>query len=224
MKLKKGDFVEIDYIAKDDAERVFDLTKQDLAEKEGIFDERHHYHPVIICIGSKDWFEQIENELEGKDVGSTITIDLSPEQAFGRRDPKLMQLVATNKLLKNKIRPVPGLQLNFEGSIGTIKSVSGGRTLVDFNHPLASRSVKYEITIHHVLEKTEEKVRAVLEMYIHQHGIDIKIENNIAVIHFHGAKELETRLKDKILALIPEVKDVKFESAPKEKTSEKSSP
>ena len=101
--------------------------------------------------------------------------------AFGKRYPKLLQLIPTKKLTDNKITPFPGLQINVDGQIATIKTVSGGRVMADFNHSLAGKDVSYDIKILREVTDDLEKAKALLAVElrirppIEKKGVDLVI-------------------------------------------------
>ncbi|MBT3406354.1 hypothetical protein HN419_04250 [Candidatus Woesearchaeota archaeon] len=157
--IKKGDFVELEYTgAIKDPELVFDTTSESVAKKNNIFDPKTIYGPVIVCVGEKQVLAGMDAQLEGKGSDVEFPIKIAPEGGFGKKESKLIQLIPTNKFTKEGIRPAPGLQVNIDGTIATIKNVSGGRTLVDFNHPLAGQDLYYKIK---VIRKVEDKVEQI---------------------------------------------------------------
>ncbi len=159
-KIKKNDFVEIDYTGKLLDGMVFDTTVKNIAEKNGIGSQRAKFGPTIICVGEKQVIPGLDDDLAGKEVGKDYVVNLSPETAFGKRDIKKMKVVPISDFKDQKMRPQPGLQIeNDKGEIGTITRVSGGRIIVNFNHPLAGKEVSYEYKIHKIV--TDEKVKVV---------------------------------------------------------------
>ncbi len=210
MKLKKGDFIEIEYIGRiKDDNKVFDLTNEEVAKKEGIHHKDHIYKPVIICLGFNDIIKGLDEELIGKEPGK-YKIEINSEKAFGKKTYDLIKLVPNSIFNKENIRPFPGLQVNIENLIGTIRSVSGGRSLVDFNHPLAGKDIIYEIEIKKIITNLEEKLKSLLELKL---GKDVKfnISDNKAVIKIKLNKELENQLSKEIKDKISELKDIEFE-------------
>lgn len=148
MAVNKSDFIEIEYSAKTREDNtVFDKTEK----------------PIIICLGNGYLLPKLEQDLIGKEVGK-YTVSLKAEESFGKKDVKLVQLVPTKEFLSKNIQPSPGLRIDVDGAIATIKSVSGGRTLVDFNHPLAGKDVVYEIEIKRVVTDSQEKIKSLLDM------------------------------------------------------------
>ena len=216
MKVKKGDFIELDYVAREkDSGRVFDLTREDVAKKEELFNPKFEYKPIKICVGEGDVLPGLDEALVDQEVGKELHIEIPSEKAFGKKDSRLIQLIGTNKFLKSKIRPVPGLQLNIDGQVGTVKSVSGGRTLIDFNHPLAGRDIVYDATIRKILSTPEEKLQAIIDFHLRQ-GITTSIKENVAHVNISTDKGLEYHLREKILKLVPNIKDVVFKSDTKQ--------
>ncbi|MBN1385637.1 FKBP-type peptidyl-prolyl cis-trans isomerase [Candidatus Woesearchaeota archaeon] len=159
--IKKGDFIEIEYSGYLDEEAgdsiLFDTTIEKDAKEKGIHDEKMKYGPVIICVGEGMMLQGLEDALVGKDVGEH-QIKLDAENAFGKKSAKLIQLISTSKFKKQNINPMPGLEVNIDGMMGTVKTVSGGRTIVDFNHPLSGKNVKYLVK---VLGKIDDKAKQI---------------------------------------------------------------
>jgi len=136
MALKKHDFIEVDYTGKiKESGEVFDTTNIEVAKKNQIFEAERVTGPVVICLGEGLILPGLEKKLEGRELGE-YNIDLSAEEGFGKKSAKLIQLIPTAKFKKQDVRPMPGLQISVDGMMGTIKTVTGGRTIVDFNHPL----------------------------------------------------------------------------------------
>src|SRR3989344_1222392 len=142
--IKKNDFVEIEYTGRlKESNAVFDTTQEKVAKENDLYDKNADYSPLIICVGENHILRGLEEQMIGKETGKEYAFEVSSDNAFGRKDPKLIQLVPTNKFRQQNIQPFPGLQLNIDGVFGVVKTVSGGRCLVDFNHPLAGKDLVY---------------------------------------------------------------------------------
>jgi len=205
--IKKGDFIEIEYIGRiKETNKIFDLTDKNLAKKENIYNPKASYKPLIICIGNHDIVSGLEDFLIGKKP-SKYKIELKPEQAFGKKDPKLIKIISINKFNQQKIKPFPGLQVNIDGLTGLIRVVSGGRVIVDFNYPLAGKNIIYEIKVNRIIKRDEEKLKGFAKLHL---SAEASLENNIAKIKKKLPKELEEEFSKKIKRLIPLIKKVKF--------------
>ncbi|MEK6940369.1 MAG: peptidylprolyl isomerase [Nanoarchaeota archaeon] len=211
MKTKKGDFIELDYTAKEkDTNRIFDTTKADDAKKCGMFNPKYHYTPAKICIGDLNVIAGLDEGLENKELKNEFNVEILPEKAFGKRDAKLLQLVNTSKFTKQNMRPSPGLQLNIDGAIATIKSVSGGRTLIDFNHPFAGKTVVYTVIINRVITSIEEQLQTIVDFHLHP-AVKTEINGEKAVVHYDCPAELRNQVTIKITSKIPSIKSVLFQ-------------
>ncbi len=215
--VKKGDFVELEYTGRiKDLDIVFDTTSEKEARENNIYNEKASYGPIIICIGQKHVIHGLDEQLEDKKLGKKYQIELRPEKGFGKKDAKLIQLVATSKFIKQKISPMPGLQVNIDGLIGVIRTVSGGRTLIDFNHPLAGKELVYDFRINRIVKDDEEKLKASLKLQLNLKGIKAKIKEGNATITLNIKQELpkpvQERLTKNIMEIIPSIKKIKFKA------------
>jgi len=210
MPVEQGDFVEIEYTAKlKEDNQVFDTTNVDEAKKANIYNENTKYEPVIICVGEKQIVRGIDERLVGKEAGN-FTFELTPDEAFGRKDPAQIQMIPSLKFAQQNVKPFPGLQLNVDGRIGIVKLVTGGRILVDFNHPLAGKPIVYEISLKRVITDLKEKVEAVLKFF--------NIPGQVAVEEKTAKITLPTELPEQAanplkatIKRLTKVEDVSFE-------------
>lgn len=208
MKIKKHDFIEIEYTGKiKDTDQIFDLTSEKLAKEKKLFNPNIEYGSKIICVGEKFIVPGLDKRLIGKEL-KKYTIEIPKEEAFGKKDPKLIRLVSTAKFKNQKIRPFPGLQLNIDGIIGTIRTVSGGRTTIDFNHPLAGRDLIYEIKINKIIKDTKTQLNSIVKLFFRKEKTELK--ENTAIIKADIPEKLQKIIQDKIKKLIPKIKKVNF--------------
>ena len=120
-----------------------------------------------------------------------------------------------NVFKKSQINPQVGLQVEIDGHMGIIKSASSGRIIVDFNHPLSGRDVKYKVDVKRVLDNDEEKIRGYLSLQfnIKPEAFKIELNEGKAKIGFEKGefpKELQELVKEKLINLIPTIKEITF--------------
>ncbi len=210
MKTKKNDFIQIDYIARTkDDNKIFDLTNEKIAKENNLINENQkNYGPVTICLGFNDVIPGLDKQLIDKDLGK-YKIEVKTEEAFGKRTYNLIKLVPTEIFTKQDIKPFPGLHVNLDELYGTIKSVSGGRTIVDFNHPLAGKDLVYDVEILNIITNLEDKVKAVLNLI--DKNINFAINNDKLTLKLKIHEKQKESLKEEIKKRIPEIKEVEFE-------------
>ncbi|HME87283.1 MAG TPA: peptidylprolyl isomerase, partial [Candidatus Nanoarchaeia archaeon] len=138
-QIEKGNFVELEYTGTIMGENiVFDTTSIDVAKKNGIFNPHAKYGPATVCIGAGQLLPGLDADIIGKEIGKDYAITLKPTQAFGDKDPELLNLIPLESFDDAK-QLEAGMQVQVDDKIGTIQSISGGRVVVDFNHPLSGR-------------------------------------------------------------------------------------
>ena len=210
-KVKKNDFIEIDFVAKiKGTNQIFDLTEEKTAKENNMYDDKFTYEPQIICVGKCDVISGLDDFLEGKEVGKSFEVEIEPEKAFGKKNVKLIKLVPLSEFKKRKIIPYPGLKIEFDGYSGVIRTVSGGRILVDFNHPLASKELVYKVKINKIIEDEEDKINGLLKILVGQKDSGLQVETGNVILTLKIPPELQTMLVEEIKKRIPSIKKVEF--------------
>jgi FKBP-type peptidyl-prolyl cis-trans isomerase 2 len=210
--IKEKDFVEIEYTGRiKDDNFVFDTTDKAIAKEHGLDGKGARFGPVVVCIGEGMLMKGLEKKIIGKLPGK-YKIDIKPEEGFGKKSAGLIKLVSTSKFKSQKINPMPGLQVEIDGTVGTIKTVTGGRTMVDFNHPLASKDLIYDIEIKRILNDTKEKAENIFKMAFHiEPKTTLQNDELTVTLPREFPAEIEKILGDKVLSLVPEIKKVSFQ-------------
>ncbi|MBC8435219.1 peptidylprolyl isomerase [archaeon] len=159
MEVKKNDFIEIEFTARVKGGEIFDTNIKADAEKAGF--EVKNMSPYILAVGKEMVLKSFDSDLEGKEIGKNYSIELQPDQAFGKRNPEFVKMIPMNAFKEQNIIPQRGMQFNIDGQVVRIASVSGGRVLVDFNNPLAGKVVNYNYKILRKVEDQKEQIDAV---------------------------------------------------------------
>jgi peptidylprolyl isomerase len=168
MSLQKGDFILINYTAKvKETNEVFDTTLEEVAKKEHLHKEGEIYEPKLIVIGEGWMLKTIDENLETMKLNKPQTVEIPPDKAFGPRDPDKIKRVPLKHLLAKDIHnPTIGMRIDYSGKMATIRSIGAGRVLLDFNPPLAGRTLTYDVTVNKKLATNEEKIQALIHRRI----------------------------------------------------------
>ena len=212
-KVKEQDFIELNYTGKLTDGTVFDTTEEKVAKDSNVYEEKTKFGPATICIGEQQLLPGLEKELVGKEIGKEYTIELKPEEAFGKRDVKNMRIMPMSAFKEHNMQPQPGLQIDVDGRMGTISRVSGGRIIVNFNHPLAGKEVVYQVKILRKVEDNEEKIRAYLNttLKVPEEKIIVEIKEEKASVDLPTQlPEQFTEMIGKRLAELLKLKEVNF--------------
>jgi peptidylprolyl isomerase len=167
MALQKGDFILINYTAKvKETNEVFDTTVEETAKKEHLQKEGEIYEAKLIVIGEGWVLKTLDDSLATMETSTPATVEISPEKAFGQRDPEKIKQVHLKKLAEKGINPALGMRIEFGGKNAVIRSIGAGRALLDFNPPLAGKTLVYDVTVCKKLETPEERIGAIIHRRI----------------------------------------------------------
>lgn len=114
-----------------------------------------HENPATLQLGTGQLAPFLEACLIGLSEGAHQTFDLQPEQAFGPRNPDLLQRVSRAALDQNSDRGEDyaiGDLVEFSAPgggrfAGVLRALDADDAVFDFNHPLAGQPVKFEVKI-----------------------------------------------------------------------------
>ncbi|TFF96975.1 peptidylprolyl isomerase [Candidatus Thorarchaeota archaeon] len=211
----------IDYTAKiKDDDVVFDTTIEEVAQAEGVYKENERYEPMLVAIGWNWLLAAVEEELIGLKAGDKKTVVVPPEKGAGKRDPKKIKMIAKTKLAKQGARPIKGEEITFGDERGVITSVFGRTVRVDFNSPLADKTLVFDVTVKEILPDEKEKLQAIVKRRVP--GLpqdDFKVSISKKVITIEMPKETryvqniqyaEIGIAADALKVVPSAKEVRL--------------
>ena len=120
--------------------------------------------PATLTLGSGELSPAVEQRLLGLEEGARATFSIPPGEAFGERNPEMLQWVA-RKLLRQLGDPdeqyhvgdvvqfpTPDGMGSYAGAVQQVGRNDGDEAvLFDFNHPLAGQPVTFEVQVIGVL-------------------------------------------------------------------------
>ena len=152
MKIEKDTAVTLHYKVADSSGKLLEESREPMVYLHG---------------GYGNTFPKVEAALEGQMPGYQTTLDLQPQDAFGLRDESLVQIIP-------KTQFPPGVkvggQLQGHSEDGhaqafTVMKIKGDTVLLDGNHPLAGKALRFTVTVADVRAATEEEIA-----HRHVHG------------------------------------------------------
>lgn len=171
MPIKNGDFVLVDYSLKvKDTNEVFDVTMEDQAKAANVYSPEQAYEPKLIVVGQGWMIKGIDEALLEADEGQEKDLEIAPAKAFGERDSSKVRIVPAKELTKQGVTPRPGARIEVGGQLATIRSVGSGRVIVDYNHPLAGKTLVTKLYIRKVVSDPAERMREL----IHRRIVNVK--------------------------------------------------
>lgn len=150
--VKKGDKVAVDYEGRFENGEVFDSSTHG-----------EHSHPLVFVVGSGQVIPGFDNAVIGLHQGQTREVTIKPEEAYGMPNEQMKQEVPLNAFaLPNNQKPQVGMQLVMgtpDGRRMMVKVAAVGKESVtlDFNHPLAGKTLMFKLTIVGINETIKEE-------------------------------------------------------------------
>ena len=178
MVIQDKDFIRINYTGRFEDGTVFDTTDEEIAKESDIYDENTRYEPFIIIVGAKHVIEGLDEDLIGKDVGYHGTVEVPPAKGYGEREP---ELITTHSISGFKEKPVKGARVRIDGRDGMVVMTIGRKVRVDFNNPMAGKTLIFDYSIEDVLDDDLTKIKALLSSYFVV-DFDVEIDDDIARI------------------------------------------
>ncbi len=214
MPFQKNDFLEVEFTGRIKDGEVFDSN---VAEELKKLNPSQQAKPFVFPLGQDMFLKGIENFLIGKEIGS-YELELSPKDAFGFRDPSMIQMIPMKVFIEHKINPIPGTVLNFDNKLGKVLTVSGGRVMIDFNGPLAGKDVIYSVKVLRKVEDIDEKVKSLIE-FLFRREFKYEIHDKKLLLNVDkGFKAFAELFKDKFKEMLNlELEIQELESSNKEK-------
>ena len=222
MTIEKKDFIEIEFTGRVKDGEIFDSNiKEDLEKLHQGHNHEIEAKPFIFCIGEGMFLKAIEDFLLGKPDKGHYEIELKPEEAFGNRDPKLIQMIPLKVFAQQKTPPSPGAMFNFDGRIGKTLTVSGGRVMVDFNNPLAGKIVDYRINVNRKITDINEKIKALNE-FLFRRDFDFTLNEKKVILKVDkDLKSFAERFRDKFKEILGLDLEIQEKEEPKEVKKDK---
>jgi peptidylprolyl isomerase len=221
MTLQKGDFILIDYVAKvKETNEVFDTTKDEVAKKEHLHKEGQIHEPELVVVGEGWVLKALDDALTTMEICKPCTVEISPDKGFGQRDPEKIKRVSIKQLYAKEINPVVGARIEFQGKNATIRSVGAGRVLLDFNAPLAGRTLIYDVTITKKLDTAEQKIGSIIHRRVPVveenkfkltiKGVDLTIDMPEETFYVEGIQIAKRGIAMDIQKFVPELTETRF--------------
>lgn len=132
-----------------------------LSDQDGtFFDSTEGREPLSYLHGYGNIIPGLERELEGAEPGYTGRITVPPEEAYGERNPEAVFEVG-NEQLPPDFEPKPGMVVQAQTPEGvvqvTVDEVTDSGVVLDANHPLAGKTLNFDVEVADVREATEEE-------------------------------------------------------------------
>ncbi|HWG71059.1 MAG TPA: peptidylprolyl isomerase [Steroidobacteraceae bacterium] len=133
-----------------------------------VIDSSDGGEPLAYIQGHGNLVVGLEKALEGKQEGATIAVSVPPAEGYGRYDAALIQRVPKRSMQgSGEIKKGMQFQARTDDGIRvfTVTAVVGDMVTLDGNHPLADKTLNFDVKVVTVREATAEELE-----HGHVHG------------------------------------------------------
>ncbi|MEJ2243844.1 MAG: FKBP-type peptidyl-prolyl cis-trans isomerase [Candidatus Bathyarchaeota archaeon] len=221
MAIQKSDFIIVDYTGKvKETGEVFDTTSEEIAKENKLYKEGDIYEPRLVVVGEGWVLKALDDAFQTFKLKKDETVEIPPENAFGNRNPEKIKFVPYKRLAARGITPHVGAQIEYDKRPATVRTVGSGRVTLDFNPPLAGKTLVYEVNIQNQLKTNEEKIGALIHRRIPIVGVEkfnlniTKTTVNVKMpdesLYVEGVQLAKRGIALDIQRLVPEIVTVEF--------------
>ena len=115
--------------------------------------------PLTYLHGANNIIKGLENALEGKAEGDSLTVTIPPEDAYGEHHDALVESVPKTAFGENQVQV--GMRFEAQTNQGPISvvvtDIAEDNVTVDGNHPLAGKELTFEVAVESVRDATAEE-------------------------------------------------------------------
>ena len=180
--MDNGSIVHVDYdLYNASNDKLIETTREEVAKEHDIHDENREYSPMITIVGDGRLIPGFESHLAGAEAGKDYEFDIEPTEAYGDRDQNKVETISQNVLLRSVRDPntlAIGAPVEIGGRQGILQFMSAGRARIDYNHPLAGVTLRYNYQIVKVVEDRDEKVQTLMKMNTGRDDFEIEFEGD----------------------------------------------
>ncbi|HZH14427.1 MAG TPA: peptidylprolyl isomerase [Archangium sp.] len=134
-----------------------------------IIDESEPGDPLVYLHGYEEIVPGLEKALEGKKAGESLKVEVAPQDGYGEYDPDQVEEVPREDF-------PPDMELEAGGIVSAtdedgddveflVKEVRPKTVVIDFNDPMAGKTLHFEVTVREVRAATQEELE-----HGHAHG------------------------------------------------------
>lgn len=119
-------------------------------ENGDVVDSTFGKQPATFKVGDGNLLPGFENALFGLKAGDRRELPISPEQGFGQPNEQNVQVMPRGQFQDMELSE--GLLIIFNDAAnaelpGVVKAFDADRVTIDFNHPLAGKTLRFEVEI-----------------------------------------------------------------------------
>ena len=136
-RVTSGDIVHLHYTGKFEDGTVFDSTEGS--------------DPLELIAGANDIIDGVSQGIIGLEVGESRTLTIPPERGYGTRDEGLARQVPLDALPEGiEVGDRVSTKAGGHEIVFVVTSIEGGEATIDANHPLAGKTLVFDLAVHSI--------------------------------------------------------------------------
>ena len=165
--MEEGTIVHVDYeLYNGETGDLIETTREEVAKEHESHQESRTYQPMVCVVGGGQLIPGFEAALGEAKANKEIEVVIAPAEAYGEKDSTQIETISIDKLIRAVQDPNSlyiGAPVNINNRQGYLSYLAAGRARIDYNHPMAGKTLKYTFKIVKVVEGKEDQVNALLE-------------------------------------------------------------
>ena len=207
--MEDGAIIHVDYdLFSGETGDLIETTREDIAKEYEMHQEGRTYSPMVCVVGNGNLIPGFETALKEAKVGTEVTVEIEPAQAYGEKDASMVETISIDKLRRAVQDPNSlylGAPVNINGRQGYLSYLAAGRARIDYNHPMAGKTLKYVFTVVKEVKGKEDKVLGLLESNSGHSGFEVSFKGDDLSIVLPQAMLFDTNaamLKFRLVTMI----------------------
>ena len=207
--MEDGAIIHVDYdLFSGETGDLIETTREDIAKEYEMHQEGRNYSPMVCVVGNGNLIPGFETALKEAKVGTEVTVEIEPAEAYGEKDASMVETISIDKLRRAVQDPNSlylGAPVNINGRQGYLSYLAAGRARIDYNHPMAGKTLKYVFTVVKEVKGKEDKVLGLLESNSGHSGFEVSFKGDDLSIVLPQAMLFDTNaamLKFRLVTMI----------------------
>lgn len=207
--MEDGAIIHVDYdLFSGETGDLIETTREDIAKEYEMHQEGRTYSPMVCVVGNGNLIPGFETALKEAKVGTEVTVEIEPAEAYGEKDASMVETISIDKLRRAVQDPNSlylGAPVNINGRQGYLSYLAAGRARIDYNHPMAGKTLKYVFTVVKEVKGKEDKVLGLLESNSGHSGFEVSFKGDDLSIILPQAMLFDTNaamLKFRLVTMI----------------------
>ena len=180
--MEEGDIIHVDYdLYNGETGDLIETTKEATAKEHEVHEENRTYTPMVCVVGSGSLIPGFEAALLDAKPNKDVELELAPVDAYGEKDSEQIETISIDKLIRAVQDPNAlyiGAPVTINGRQGQLSYLAAGRARIDYNHPMAGKTLKYVFTVVKELKGKDDKVLGLLESNTGHTGFEVSFKGD----------------------------------------------